>query len=497
MKKKLISYFICLSVFLSSNSIIFAQENGTTGKTTNQSNKTQNSSTTTTTKSTNNNTNNNNTSNKKDTNTPVNTTNKKVPKKVNTDDSDSANKVNESKQVDNSNKVDLMSLNKDDFVNNISTDSFVVIDASSGQMLLNKNENKKMYPASLTKLLTALLLLENKKMTDMLTASKEASKVGESSINVKEGEKISTKDILYSMMLQSANDASFVAAENISGDTTKFATLMNKRAKELGASNSNFITPNGLHDVNHVTTAMDLALISKQALTHKEFLDCIKTKDYSLDRADSSSNMDLQNKNRMIFDNKKEYNKYCIGGKTGYTTQAGNCLMEVAQNGNLQVIVITLKSNKIYDDTKNIIDYVFKNFTTKSLVSKDNISGKIGNTDILMHMNKDITYSVFNNESMDNLSVKKDIAIDKNIALPIKRDQKIGEMTVSINGKQYSKENLYASSDFDSATMPKIKTNHYFRNIFILIAFVVLIKCILIYKNKRKNDDRLNKANIY
>lgn len=423
--------------------------------------------------------------------TVANNENKKEAK---INDNDENNEDDNDSDTKKSSISDIETLNK-----SLATDTYVVIDARTGEKIIGKNETEKMYPASLTKILTSLLLIENKKMDDILTVSKNASEVGESSINVQENEKISAKDILYATMLHSANDAAYVAGESVSGDAESFAKLMNERAKQAGAESSNFVTPNGLHDKNHYTTAMDLALITKDAIAYEEFREVIKTKEYKMSRTEEDVPMKVSNLNRMLFPvfngSKSYYNAFSEGGKTGYTKQAGNCLMEVVKKDDSEFIVITLKSSEIYPDTNAIINYVLDNYISTPLINKESISYTLNNTALNLHAKEGITY-ITNKKTDEEINVKTEIKIDDNIVYPIVKDSKVGTINVYVNDTLYKTTDVLASEDYN---VVKITGSSFLKNLIICSLILALAKLImnLYKKRKKKRENYLKNSDLY
>ena len=162
----------------------------------------------------------------------------------------------------------------------VSADSVVLMDATTGKILYEKNKNSAYPPASTTKIMTILLVLENSNLNDVVTVSKNAEMTDGSKIYISEGEKISVKELLYGLTLASANDCAVALAEHISGSTEKFAALMNEKANSLGCKNTNFVNPNGLYDVNHKTSAYDLALIMQELTKHNEYKEISTTPSY-------------------------------------------------------------------------------------------------------------------------------------------------------------------------------------------------------------------------
>lgn len=247
----------------------------------------------------------------------------------------------------------------------IVAESALAMDLETGEIIYSKDADSKRYPASTTKLLTGLLLAENKQKTDQLEFTQSAKEQPEYSLNlnymhntIQVGDKISADDIMKGLLLFSGNDTAYVIADNVAGDAKSFAELMNQRAKELGANNSNFITPNGLHDENHYTTAYDLSLITKAAFENpweKETMG-LKTAPINI----NNSKLILENRNLTLGKNGN------IGGKTGTTNAAGGCLAAVYERDGRQIIGVVLKSRQIdnadmtkFNDMESIMDYSY------------------------------------------------------------------------------------------------------------------------------------------
>jgi len=247
----------------------------------------------------------------------------------------------------------------------ITAESALVMDLETGEIIYCKDADSKRYPASTTKLLTGLLLAENKQKTDELEYTKSAKEQPEYSLNInymhntmQVGDKVLADDIMKGLLLFSGNDTAYVIADNVSGDSKAFAELMNKRAKELGANNSNFITANGLHDENHYTTAYDLSLITKAAFANPWEKETMELQTTSINL--KTSKIILENRNLTLGKNGN------IAGKTGTTSQAGGCLATVYERGGRKLIGVVLKDRQIdnadmtkFNDMDSIMDYSY------------------------------------------------------------------------------------------------------------------------------------------
>lgn len=246
----------------------------------------------------------------------------------------------------------------------------VLIEASTGSVLFDKKKDKQMYPASITKILTSLLAIENSSMDEIVTFSHDAVyslEYGDANIARQEGEKLSMEDCLYALLLHSANEVANAIGEHISGSTKDFAKLMNERAKEAGAVNSHFENPSGLYyeDQNHYTTAYDMAMITRAVLQYPEFLRIEANTTYIIPKTNKhKETLPIVNRHKMLLPTDYRYYEGAQGGKTGYVDQSGNTLVTVAKRGDLQLICVVMKSNSenVYNDTKLLLDYGFDNF---------------------------------------------------------------------------------------------------------------------------------------
>lgn len=256
-------------------------------------------------------------------------------------------------------------------------ESAILIEPTTGTIIYEKDPHKKMYPASITKIMTALLAIENCKMNDTVVYSKknlDSLTAEDSNIQCQVGEKMSVKDCLYALMLSSANETATALAEHIAGSSEAFAKLMNERAKQAGATDTHFANPNGLHDDNHYVTAYDMSMIMKAAIQYPVFLDVIHTTEYTIP-ANNKRTEPFQSyqRHKMLFTTSPYYDADVIGGKTGYTDQAGKTLVTYAKRGNVSLISVVLKSNgdQVFDDTKRLLDYGFDNFNYENVSEND------------------------------------------------------------------------------------------------------------------------------
>ena len=268
----------------------------------------------------------------------------------------------------------------------------VLMDVTFGQVLYEQAAYDQAYPASMTKVMTALLTLEaiqsgTTTEDTMVTVSEYAAQkefANESTANLVAGEQISVKDLLYCIMLPSANDAAKALAEHLGGGVSDFVASMNKRAKELGCQNTNFVNPNGLHDPNHYSCAYDIALIFRQAMQYDLFLTIISTDDYTMPATNLSGERYFYNTNGLI--SNLYYSGYvyekCIGGKTGSTEEAGKCLVAAGRSGNNLLISVVMGAGLIDQEdgsqlqgqlveSRRLLEYGFNNFRPVKLAPPD------------------------------------------------------------------------------------------------------------------------------
>lgn len=381
------------------------------------------------------------------------------------------------------------------FNNSLDAISYVVIDSSTGEKIIGKNEDKVMYPASLTKIMTSLILLESGKINDSFLVSKEADAIGEASIYATEGEYLSGKDLLYAMMLQSANDACYVVAEGVGGTVENFYNMMNEKAKEIGATSSHFTSPNGLHEDDHVTTAMDLALITKEALKYDLFREVMGTKEYTLTRTAEKGMKQITNKNRMLFSNKPEYNEYSIGGKTAYTTPAGNCLMEVAKKDDMEIIVIAMKSGKIYPDTSKIINFTFDNFKSTPIAEKGEFTQEYKGVYMNLYTKEGMGIISLKDDVVDTSNIKKEFKM-LNLPVQVAKDSKVGVIKAFVDGKLYKSIDVFSSQDYTFTVGASVR---FLRNIILFALSLIGLKIVInIYKmRKMKRKGYLKNSKFY
>ena len=266
----------------------------------------------------------------------------------------------------------------------IEADGGILIDADSGTVLYRKNIHNTYYPASITKILTAYIIINHCDLDDTVTFTHSAVNTlepGSSILGARVGDKMSVRDCLYALLLQSANEVANALAEHCSGSVEAFAELMNEEAKKLGCVDSNFANPSGLNNPNHYTSAHDMSLIAKAAFSDPTFLEIDKTLYYDVPAGQLQQYPDgwrYYMHHRMMKKNDSLYYSGIIGGKTGYTSLAGNTLVTCAERDGLKLIAVVLNGHQThYSDTKTLLDFGFENFKSVLIADEDSTYQKI------------------------------------------------------------------------------------------------------------------------
>lgn len=391
----------------------------------------------------------------------------------------------------------------------LSCPSAVLIEYETGTVLYEKNKDTPMYPASTTKIMTALLALENLDLKKELSTPSDFGPGEGSSMYLLPGETFTVEELLQGLMIKSANDAAVVLAREISGDVPSFAKLMNQRALELGCVATNFTNPNGLPDPNHTTCAYDLALMAREAMKHELFRELIKTPFIQIRATDQTPIRYYQNTNRFLWSNKTiNYNgtqipiKYDIvdGVKTGFTDEAKNCLVSTGEKNGIRVIAVSLKNEglDVYLNSRKLLDYGFHNFRKKTLVEENKV---IGNIIFQNSVEKNLEYYVKENVSIvennkSNDSYSMEAIIDDSLKLPLQKDEVVGEYIIKKNGELYRSLPLFSANSLESIysidnLMRIIQQYRYYviggcsALVFFIVSFVFLYRSFV--SNKKRN----------
>lgn len=326
----------------------------------------------------------------------------------------------------------------------ISAETAVLIDAASGKVLYDRRMDAHMYPASTTKILTALIAVEELDPEEKVKISENAATQEGSSIYLTPGEEIRVIDLLYGMMLRSGNDAAAAVAEAAAGDTQTFAQLMNERAEALGLQNSHFVNPSGLQDENHYSSAYDLAMIAREALTHPLFREIVSAKTYQAERQGADAYKYFYNKNKTMF----QY-EGATGVKIGYTMAAGRCLVASAKREGTELIAVVLNDRQWFDDAYKLLDYGFERFESVRIAAGETplISTAVMEGDkatVKIGAAEDVTCVEVEGESSD-LSIVYDVP--DAVKAPVERWERAGKMDIYSAGEYVYSKDLYYLED--------------------------------------------------
>ena len=382
----------------------------------------------------------------------------------------------------------------------IDSEAAILIETNSQIVLYEKNSKEKMYPASTTKIMTAILVIENCNLDDIVTVSANSLKAipdGYVVGGIYEGEQLTVSDLLYELLLKSANDVAVVLAEHVSGSVEEFAKLMNEKAKELGCTNTNFVNPNGIHDENHYSTADDLSIIAKYCMKNETFRKIVSTPKASLPKTNKYNFTDrtFSNTNELIIPNGKYYYEYATGIKTGYTKEAKSCLIASAEKDDMSLISVVLGGNSStngkdtrFVDTTTLFEYGLNNFKhtefkkANEIITTIEIENATKETKELQLKIKD-SLEALHTTNFDFEKLEPEITLNDNILAPIEKNTVLGTVSYNVDGITYKSE-LLANSNVEKQTYYLIFIIVGISILILIITIVLIIKTLT--KKKRK-----------
>ncbi|KUO73677.1 MAG: hypothetical protein APF77_22940 [Clostridia bacterium BRH_c25] len=343
---------------------------------------------------------------------------------------------------------------------NLNCKSALLMDFGTGKIIYEQNSHEKLAPASVTKVMTMLLTMEaldsgKIAFEDKVTISAQASSKNNKGtmLLLDAGEIRTVKELLYGIAVESANDACIAMAEHISGSEEEFVKLMNKRAKEIGATDTNFVNPNGLPAQGHVTSAHDLAVMSRELLRHEKIFEFISKYMITLYVGKKDNvKRELVNKNKMV----RFYNDV-DGIKTGWTEDAGYCISVTAKRNNLRLISIVMGAPKVEirnKEARKLIDYGFANFTSSTVAKKGDIMQEVRvskGSRLKVNAVTDRNISVLLNKGEEK-SIKKTAELPEVVNAPLKKGDKLGELVLSINDKEVGRHDLVCDTDVSKSS---------------------------------------------
>lgn len=401
----------------------------------------------------------------------------------------------------------------------------LLISPDTGLVLYEKNADERRYPASTTKIMTALLVLEN---VDDLSATVTAQasdfetlEADSSSAGIKEGETVTIENLLYGLMLPSGNECAYMLARYVSGDYQSFVDLMNQRAAELGCTGTHFVNPCGLHDDDHYTTARDLYKIAYQAMQDETFADIVSTVQWRMPATSQQEERIITTTNKLILSSYAEYAyNYCLGIKTGSTSQAGNCFVGYAEYGGAKLYSVVMgcddRSQQYpeipasFTDTKSLFQWGFSAFTSRTLAKQGDAVGYVHvnlstDTDqLVLTVKNDVVALLPKDLEVDQL--EQTTTTPEEIDAPIKAGDVISSITYSYNGINYGTAELVALTDVEMSRVLYIsdRLSHFFqtavfRVILILLAVFVVLYILfnLVFGGMRRRNQRKQMRNRY
>lgn len=322
----------------------------------------------------------------------------------------------------------------------VSAASAVLINADSGECIIAYNADAQRGMASTTKIMTALVAIENGNLDEKVTVPNAALGVEGSSLYLKEGEQMTLRDLLYGLMLQSANDAAEAIAIIVGGSVEAFAEMMNRKADELGLENTHFTNPHGLADDNHYTTARELALISAYALKNETFREICSTKKTTIPAAEGVRWLINHNKMLTVYDG-------AYGVKTGFTKATGRCLVSAAERDGVRLVAVTLNAPNDWSDHRVLLDYGFSLYESVTLARQGDFACNLpligGDSEsVALHIQKDVTAVL----PKERGSIIESIELNRPRFAPVYEGDQIGRIVYTLDGKEIASSPLYVAT---------------------------------------------------
>ncbi len=384
----------------------------------------------------------------------------------------------------------------------ILAESAILVNPSTGTVIYEKNATKKMYPASTTKIMTAYLALIRLDLSKELTASATAVDIDRdgSNMGLSQGEILTAKELLQSLMIHSANDAANVLAEAVSGSIEDFVKLMNSTAKKLGMKNTHFANPHGYHDDNHYTTAQDMAILAKKAMSNKTFAEMsamtslviAPTNKYKTERI-------FRTRNSLInpySDISLQY-RFATGIKTGHTSDAGYCFVGSAVRNDLDLVSVVFNCpnfNQSFKDTKALFEYAYSIYRMRTVIKSDEIASTckvrwaLGKNHLVLKTKNDVK-ALLPRDTYSAELLKSEFLIDKKITAPVKEGDVLGKAKFYYDGELVAEADLLASRSVSRNILEQIFSyllSGWFLAFLGIVVFVILLDRFKSSKHKRK-----------
>lgn len=393
---------------------------------------------------------------------------------------------------------------------NLSGEGAILIDMDTAEILYEKNSHSQFYPASTTKIMTAILAIEKGNMDDMVTIDQEVVNLTDGThIALEPGEQLSLEHLLNALLIESANDAALAIAKHISGSIEEFNNLMNEKAKSIGCLNTNFANPNGLPNEEHMTTAYDLALIARYAMQNEKFRSIVKNYTYTIPITNKKTETRyLKSANRILYSNEKidvdgkltpiKYDGV-NGVKSGYTVVAKQCLVTSLDKNGHKLIAVVLKSDgkNVYSDTHKLLNYGLENFENIKIgfANKfiDNFNINNGVVPFVAGVTKtDFNFIIRKNQKDE---IKEKVVINENLEAPISKEQVIGKVEYLLDGKVIGETDIISTMYVEIKPSPSL-----FKIIFskwYIFVFILLILCRISALNRKRRIKRRRRTSMY
>ena len=379
---------------------------------------------------------------------------------------------------------------------NLISRAAILIDNKSDKILYSKNMNEKMFPASTTKIVTAIIVLEHCSLNETVTASYDAiSSIpnGYVTANIDGGEELTVEELLELLLVHSANDAANVLAEYVGGSIDSFVSMMNTKVNELGLDNTHFTNTYGLQNENHYTSAYDLSIIMKYCLKNDTFRKIAGSASCSIPATNKSEARSYSSTNELIIPDNSNYYSFVTVGKTGFTTEAGECLVSCAYKNNMELICVVLGGSTVnnistrFSESKTLYEYGFDNFSIKNISNTGDIITEVDVNNATydtksLNLAFSSSINVLVNNSDKNTNYTPEIKLNSDISAPITQGDILGKATYSIDGIQYESD-LVATHNVE-------KSNLYQFILEIGGLFIALLITLKIFFPKEKTENQ-------
>ena len=391
----------------------------------------------------------------------------------------------------------LFSLSKFVFASNnnleLQSKSVILMENKTNKILYNKNATDRMFPASTTKIVTAILVLEHCNLNDVVTADADSiSSIPEGYVtaNITTDEQLTVEQLLELLLVHSANDSANILAKYVAGSIDNFVSMMNEKANDLELKNTHFTNTYGLQDPDHYTTAQDLSIIMQYCLKNNDFRRISSMSSCSIPPTNKSGARNYVATNKLLVQNDSSYYKYATSGKTGFTTEAGDCLVSCAFKNDIELICVVLGGSTVngvssrFSDSKILYEYGFNNYSIKNIVNSGDILTQIQVPNASLNTKSlDLAFDSSLNTLVNNADLNTnyipEIILNDNISAPITNGTVLGKAIYNIDGNSYTL-NLVATHDVDTTNIVNFISA-------IIIAMIMLIGTYLIFFTNKKS----------